>query len=846
MTVNHLIYPLQDEYIHNWLVAGPLVSSIPSTANLDKHGIFKQFHNQAYPFTGGDESTLPADQNPFELGEYKSSWRYTRCHIDHFVNVCTHSPVWSHLHAWAYTQIKVPTAQTASFCLTTTGPADVWVNGKHIFRQDNFTNQGTQTTRFSTPLDADYNELLVGFESVAAGDCALLMALQMVDFPSPEAAEEIEIRVPTLARRPARQQRLERVLEYAYLEEVVNYRGAHFNLHWAEDLDDKANITYQVQDAQERIYVEGNADADPDKPTDVGQEYRLFERAFWVVVKARGMEYFEQNLRYQRGMPIYVLDNAYSSVPYGAFNERHAEALQDATKYEANIFAEIAKMELDQWDKVNPKFVMQAVESVNRREAGSQLTLVGLLSMLYRFSQLPTFQDQFQSPIETCIQNFCYWKDEPEPGALDFSTESDAILFHTAEILAGQRYPESTFANNQKSGEWHRARAEQLALAWLQKRGTTGFSEWNSPTAFEHDLAALAHLTTLAKNDLVKELAAVLMDKIFFLLAVNSYWGTFGSAHGRTGASMIKSAQLDATSGITRMMWGMGVFNPHIAATVSLACSTYEFPLHIADIAIDPAEEIWSKERHAGTPDANLVTYKTGEYMLSSVQDYRPGKKGSEEHVWQATMSPEAVVFSNHPALVSEDEAHRPGWWRGNAVLPRVAQWKDVLIAVYKLPDDDWMGITHAYFPVNAFDECIFKDGWAFARKGDGYLALTASCGIEQIKRGPDGYRELRSAGKNNIWLVHMGRKAQDQSFAKFLEKILAMKPKWKDLSVTCINLRGEELVFGWEGPFIVNGKNQPLSEFKHIENPYCNADLPANIMDIEYKGDVMRLSFEA
>jgi hypothetical protein len=845
MTVNYLIYPLQDEYIHNWLVAGPLVSPIPSTTNLNKIEISQKFHNQAYPFTVGDESTLPADQNPFELGEYKSSWRYTRCHIDHFVSISTHCPVWSHLRAWAYTQIKVPNAQTVSFRLTTAGPADVWVNGKHVFRQDNFTNQGTQTTRFSAPLDADYNELLVSLESVSVGDCALVMALQMVVLHSPEAAEEIEIRVPTLTRRPARQQRLERVLEYAYLEEVVNHRGVHFNLRWAEDLDDNANITFQVQDAQERIYVAGNADADPTTTTDVGQEYRLFERAFWVVVKARGMEYFEQNLRYQRSMPIYVLDNAYSSVPYGDFNERHAEALQDATKYEPNIFAEIAKMELDQWDKVNPKLVLQAVESVNRREAGSQLTLVGLLSMSYRFSRVPSFQEQFQAPIQACLLNYCYWMDEPAPGALDFSTESDAILFHTAEILAGQRYPESTFANNQKSGEWHRARAEQMALAWLQKRGTAGFTEWNSPIAFERDLAALAHLTTLAENDLVKELAAVLMDKIFFLLAVNSYWGAFGSAHGRTGASMIKSAQLDATSGITRMMWGMGVFNPHIAATVSLACSSYEFPLHIADIAIDQAEEILNKERHAGTPDANLVTYKTSDYMLSSVQDYHSGEKGIEEHVWQATMSPEAVVFSNHPACISEDEAHRPGWWRGNAVLPRVAQWKDMLITVHKLPDDDWMGFTHAYFPIYAFDETIFKGGWAFARKGDGYLAITASCGIEQIKRGPDGYRELRSVGKNNIWLVHMGRKAQDQSFAKFLEKILAMKPKWQNLSVTCISLRGEELVFGWEGPLLVNGKKQPLGEFKHIENPYCIADLPANIMDIAYKGDVMRLSFE-
>jgi hypothetical protein len=200
----------------------------------------------------------------------------------------------------------------------------VWVNGNHVFRHENVTSQGIHTVQFSAELMEGDNELLVSYETVGAGHCALWMALQLVDLATPETAGEVEIRIPTLASRPARQQRLERVLEYAYLEEVVNYRGAHFNLRWAEDLDDQANITYQVQDVQERIYVEGNAEADPEKPTDVGQEYRLFERAFWVVVKARGMEYFEQNLRYQRKMPIYVLDNEYSSVPYGKFNERHA------------------------------------------------------------------------------------------------------------------------------------------------------------------------------------------------------------------------------------------------------------------------------------------------------------------------------------------------------------------------------------------------------------------------------------------------------------------------------------------------------------------------------------------
>ncbi len=845
MSIQYLYYQLQDNFIHNWIVSGPQISPIQGNDSPEKTKIFSQLSSMDYPLTGTEESSLPADQNPFVFGEYKSTWVYTRCHIDHYINVRARSQRWSHLRAWAYTQIKVPDAQNATFCLTTISPADVWVNGKHIFRLDHFSENGNQTIQFTAALDAEINELLVSFEGVGVGDCALVMALKMVDFPAPEAADQIEIRVPTLARRPARLQRLEHILEYAYLESVVNHRGAHFNLRWSDDLDDEARINYQIQDVQKRIYVNGNADTNPKEPTDVGQEYRLFERAFWVVVKAMGMEYFEQNLRYERSMPIYVLDNAYSPAPYGDFNDRHAEALKDASKYEGNLYAEMAKMELDKWDEVNPKVIMQAIESVNQREVGSQLELVGLLGMLYRFNQAPIFHEQYQVLIDECLTHFCYWVDDPGPGALMFSNESDAILFHTAEILAGQRNPEGIFSNTNKPGSWHQARAEQLALSWLQERGMNGFGEWNSPIAFERDLVALSHLTSLVENELVQELAAILMDKIFFLLAVNSYWGAFGSAHGRTGAAMIKSAQLEATSGISRMMWGMGVYNPHIAANVSLACSAYEFPLHIADISIDPAEEILSKERHAGNPDANLVTYKTSDYMLSSVQDYRPGEKGAEDHVWQATMGPEAVVFSNHPACISEDEAHRPGWWRGNAILPRIAQWKDVLLAVYKLPDDDWMGFTHAYFPIYAFDETIFKDGWAFARKGDGYLAITASCGIEQVKRGPDGYRELRSVGKNNIWLIHMGREAQDKSFAQFQKNILALKIKWQDLSVTALSLRGEELVFGWEGPLLVKGKKQPLHEEKHIQNPYCTADFPAKYLDIDYHGDVMRLSFE-
>jgi hypothetical protein len=319
-------------------------------------------------------------------------------------------------------------------------------------------------------------------------------------------------------------------------------------------------------------------------------------------------------------------------------------------------------------------------------------------------------------------------------------------------------------------------------------------------------------------------------------------------------------------------MWGMGAFNDKILATVSLACmENYAFPRIIGDIAADLPDEMWNRERHggeleawcdlaAGSWEVNKVTYKTPDYMLSSAQDYHPGEKGVQQHVWQATFGPDAVVFVTHPPCLSEESSHRPGFWHGNVVLPRVAQWKDVLIAIHNLPADDWLGFTHAYFPAWAFDEHLLRQdaggrAWAFARKGDGYLALTAAQGLEFITRGDNAYRELRSHGQHNVWLCHLGRAALDGEFPAFQSKILALDVALDGSSVRCTTLRGETLSFGWHGPLVRNGRNgrngpngkeEPTSGFRHYDNPYSVTDLPATQMQVRYGDQLMRLSFAA
>ena len=166
---------------------------------------------------------------------------------------------------------------------------------------------------------------------------------------------------------------------------------------------------------------------------------------------------------------------------------------------------------------------------------------------------------------------------------------------------------------------------------------------------------------------------------------------------------------------------------------------------------------------------------------------------------------------------------------------------------MYRLPDDDWMGYTHAYFPVCAFDDsCIREDAqgraWAFARKGDAYLALTTAQGFTLMTQGPGAYRELRSPGQHNVWLCHMGRAALDGEFAAFQESVLALPVTFDDLAVTLTTLRDETLAFGWEGALLHNGQPESLAHALHYENAYCSVALRAAQMEIQSANYLMRL----
>jgi hypothetical protein len=140
--------------------------------------------------------------------------------------------------------------------------------------------------------------------------------------------------------------------------------------------------------------------------------------------------------------------------------------------------------------------------------------------------------------------------------------------------------------------------------------------------------------------------------------------------------------------------------------------------------------------------------------------------------------------------------------------------------------------------------------GWVMAAKGNGYVALTATGGVEMVHEGPVAQREVRAAAES-VWLVQMGRAAHDGTFAQFAEKVMALPLSLQESKLYYTSARSESIRFDGQvvlaQAFWVDDVAQPLHGFPHLASIYGGvATLPATSVDIQYQEHLMRLDFSA
>ncbi|HOP58213.1 MAG TPA: hypothetical protein PLR52_02230 [Bacteroidales bacterium] len=270
---------------------------------------------------------------------------------------------------------------------------------------------------------------------------------------------------------------------------------------------------------------------------------------------------------------------------------------------------------------------------------------------------------------------------------------------------------------------------------------------------------------------------------------------------------------------------------------------------------------------HAMT-EVNIETYRTADYMLSCAQQFRPGAPGYQQHPWQATLGIDATVFTNHPG--SEDEFSRPNYWAGNGILPNAAQFKNVLICIYNIPQenplpflrseqksepgrniashedapsDEPIPFSHAYFPKDAFDEVICKGNWIFGRKDKGYIALYSQNPTEW-KKVREREVDLIANSRQNIWICEMGSQDQWKNFRSFVSAVSRSKMQCEGLNVKYTSPSAGEVQYGWSQALKVKGETISQRDYLRFDNPWCRNEFASDEIVISRDDEILVLDF--
>lgn len=538
-----------------------------------------------------------------------------------------------------------------------------------------------------------------------------------------------------------------------------------------------------------------------------------------------------------REFPVAVLPREYRAEPVGEPCRWRAELLAHAAGIPAVTAAELARAELDATAVVRPESLDRALWMIGERADCADFEAVGLLNLWHRVPP-DRWPAGLRDTVRTALTGLKYWIDQPGLDAMCYFTENHQLVWHTAEILAGEAFAGEVFAGTGWTGAAHAAHGRALAWEWIARRLAGGFSEFDSNAYLAIDTLALTSLVEFCADTALTEPAAGLLDKLLFTLGVNSWRGVHGSAHGRCYVQSLRSSRLEETAPIMWLVWGVGALGDMVLpATVLATARRYRVPDAVRAAGRQLPEEWLGRQHYAGSYrfdrdllsrpyESSTVIYRTPDAMLSCAEDHRAGLPGLQEHVWGATLGPETQIFVNHPANAAVHSSARPGAWTGNRVLPRARQHRDTVLALYRIPPGDPMGHTHAWFPLSHTDEWRREGDWIAARRGDGYVALATEGGVRVTTTGPDANAELRPYGPGRAWVCTIGRRATDGPFADFAAAL--GNPEWDDASVTYTTRHGTRLALDWDGPFTVDGHpadldaNGLIAPAYHLDNPLC------------------------
>ncbi len=876
-------YPLpEDNALHHWLALGtltspiaPLEKTIPAAGTpfgQDKRWVLnywawskpsKRIKRRLYEQL--PDVTLPT-QTPYlhMPADDGKQWRYAQAAEDQVIDFSLFNFTPTLMQGWLFTLLNAPEKMRVQAELLTIGAARVFLNNQLVFHYaKEFSYVALQYIPVTLHLQAGMNALYLHSAMFGWREARLAIGLSFRE------AVALESGLPLGAVPAENWHRAQRGLEALRVKQF-----AFPKLPGYIELDNNATEAFTFQATvelpiPENVFAQLATSESPKGSTIL--TLKPGERAELPIVTeiTAGMSGMPgENSLHLRLSPvdgtpialqreIWAGQNTFQLQPYGDYDSRRAEALAHLAKMPFDVPAGLAALATGTAQTMSSEAVAVACHFMENRYDCADFYAIGLLALMYRYGDSPALKPADKDRIEAAFRHFKYWIDEPGLDAMCYFTENHQILFHVACYLAGQKWHDWVFTNSGRTGREQQQRARPRIEDWILRRLQGNFSEWDSNAYMTLDAFAMLALVEYADSERLREMATTLLHKIFFLLACQSFRGAHASTHGRCYVTALKSARVENTSSLQRIAWGMGLFNGETRATSFLALAQkYRVPDVIQAIGADVESTIITHARsfaqfrpqfdmRGDTWDVRTITYRTSDVMLSAAVEHRHGEDGIQEHLWQATLSPEACVFTTYPGNSQEHGNARPNFWAGSARLPRVGMVDRTVLCLYQVEKNIGLGVTHAYFPTQMFDEYHISGQWAFARCGNGYIALWGDGNLVLTEKGQHAAQELRSAGIGNAWLCHVGRAETDGDFVHFQQQAMKNTPIAEKLTIQWQTPDGTDLALHWDTGMMINDTPENWDNMPHYANYYTQTPINADTMTINHSGQSLTLDLK-
>lgn len=301
------------------------------------------------------------------------------------------------------------------------------------------------------------------------------------------------------------------------------------------------------------------------------------------------------------------------------------------------------------------------------------------------------------------------------------------------------------------------------------------------------------------------------------------------SSHGLTlrevPSEVARSRELDAVGrrdAELNLFWAMEAFTtpesigPTMEALDRLHLDQNNFLTPLAPFRKVPSRRVMSAlvrslnpvTQGAALERANVQTYRTPHYLLSSAQHHQPGSFGDQENIWVAALPGEIQIFSTHPGstLLGGGRPTTPSGWVGNGIRPDVAQVRNVLLALYDLRgrrgylEGRRHELSHLYFPAASFDETKLCDHLVAGRRDDSYFGAAALNRIEMANES-----ELVQRGLVTGWGVMVADRSDFGSLHHFVDYLRRCRLTHVRNTLTW-TMPDHMHELTWGGPLVVDG----------------------------------------